>query len=432
MSRNNRTVRFVVKNRLCTACGTCVAACPASAISMRETPAGFPRPIIDVQTCTECGLCYDVCSGIQYHFDLPEDVDGLFWPRPLTVFLGRATDPTIHAFGQSGGVITGLLTFLMQQKQISHALVTRMPRDGSVRPQAFFAASPEELLECVGSKYCLNPLNAALTRWPKDSAGVAAVGLGCHVHGIRNLEHVLPKQWENRFQLIIGLFCLKAAGFLCFDHLLRFRAHDKPVSRVFFRKKAQAGKRGYPCIEYTDGTCQDFPVDFLWEFFHDKFVPLRCRFCFDQLNRMSDLAVGDPNGYSKDIMDKGVSVIAVYTSKGLDTLRKAQEQGAIELIESSAEKMWGGLHLANRKQRVVSTFTRWKQLDRCVCDVPALKALPAASPSISTCWTMEHQWKIEGISTRAKAYRKILRFWKLIGFLGGLKSRLLRMVRTGH
>ncbi len=419
------TVNTVVDARLCTGCGTCGCACPAGAIEMRETPAGLPRPKVDPRRCTDCGLCLKVCSGVQYHFDLPGDLDSIFCPPPRRVVLAWATDPQIHAIGQSGGVATALLTYLMQRQRISHALVTQMAADGSCRPNPFFADSPAQLLESVGSKYCQNPLNSALSNWPEDARGVAVVGLPCHVHGLCSLRHVLAKRWGEAFELVIGLFCLQAGSYLGIEYLLRARTKDKPVARVFFRRKTAAGQRGAPCIEYADGEREDFPEDFRWEFFNGRFAPLRCRFCFDQVNRMSDLALGDPNGFPEEVVAKGRNLVAVYTERGEQALEQARRDGAIELEEADCEQMWKGqLLLSHRKVRVLNAYTRWKQLGRAVPDVPALREAPPVPPGLATRLTMDYLWRQEAVATRERAYRRAVRWNYWLKRYAGLRGWL--------
>ena len=40
---------------VCTACESCVDACPAEAISMKE------KAVVDASLCTDCGVCVDEC-----------------------------------------------------------------------------------------------------------------------------------------------------------------------------------------------------------------------------------------------------------------------------------------------------------------------------------------------------------------------------------
>jgi coenzyme F420 hydrogenase subunit beta len=395
---------------------------------MVETPAGFPRPVISDEACIHCGLCHRVCSGLHYRFPLPEDVDRLFRPPPRRVLIAAARDPEIHALGQSGGAITAILTWMMRTGRISHALVTTMPSDGSLRPKARYATTPDELLDSVGSKYCLNPVNAALADWPTPNSGVAAVGLGCHAHGLANLSEVLPHKWRDAFKLVIGLFCLQADGYLGIEYLLR-HGRRKPARRVFFRRKSQPGERGSPCIEYQDGTVQEFPEDFLWRFFNDKFVPLRCSFCFDQLNCTSDLAVGDPNGYPEDVVSGGRSVLAVYTRRGEETVEAARADGAIEFVESDAETMWRGqVEASGRKGRVLGSYTRWKSLGRPVPELPVVERARPVRCGFSTRMNLGFLYRLEKARSRGAAYWRLMA-WKTIW---KWYSRLRKTVRRSR
>jgi len=426
MRMRGKTIETVVENRMCTGCGTCTVACPNGAIAMQESPAGFPRPMIDESLCNECGLCLSVCSGVHYLFSLPEDVDSLLMPKPRKVYLARANDEQIHTLGQSGGLITGLLAYLLDTEQISHALVTRMPGDGSLRPEAYFARTRKELMESVGSKYCQNPLNETLRRWPEDSCGVAMVGLPCHIHGIRNLERMLRERWENAFELVIGLFCMQAGGYRGIDYLLRHRVKDIEVRRIHHRRKTAAGERGCPAIEYADGTYQDFPVDFLWEFFNHMWSPLRCRFCFDQMNRMSDIAVGDPNGYSEQVLHDGLTVAAVYTERGQKFLKEAEQNGALMLQESDVKTMWAGQNVATqRKERVLRSYAQWRKLKRVVPEEEAMEKADLIRVPWFVRWTLKFLWQQETVQSRQRAYRRVVRwrcFWK---FCTKWKRRLM-------
>jgi NAD-dependent dihydropyrimidine dehydrogenase PreA subunit len=52
-----RTVAVVAKPESCTACGTCVEACPQDAIALGDTA------VIDASICTGCGLCVSDCAN---------------------------------------------------------------------------------------------------------------------------------------------------------------------------------------------------------------------------------------------------------------------------------------------------------------------------------------------------------------------------------
>jgi coenzyme F420 hydrogenase subunit beta len=52
----------VVKNGLCTGCGTCVSMCPHDAIRIeKNAKKGVYVPIINNDMCKNCGVCLQVC-----------------------------------------------------------------------------------------------------------------------------------------------------------------------------------------------------------------------------------------------------------------------------------------------------------------------------------------------------------------------------------
>ena len=54
----------VVKNGLCTGCGTCLALCPEGAIKLKiEEKKGIYIPEVNEDRCNDCNICYKVCPG---------------------------------------------------------------------------------------------------------------------------------------------------------------------------------------------------------------------------------------------------------------------------------------------------------------------------------------------------------------------------------
>jgi hypothetical protein len=124
---------------------------------------------------------------------------------------------------------------------------------------------------------------------------------------------------------------------------------------------------------------------------------------------MSDLALGDPNGFSQDVLSRGLNVVAVYTARGEEILERARQDGAVELFPCDCEQMRKGqVLLVSRKPRVLSAYSRWKRLGRTVPDVPALRDLPARPERLSMRMFLEYLWKLEAATSRPRAYRKLM------------------------
>ena len=134
--KKGKTIEGVVKNNLCTGCATCVSLCPNSAIRLiKEDSKGIYLPRINVEDCNQCGICFDVCPGHSVNFK--ELNLAIFGQEPkntllgnyLNCYIGHATDYDIRYNSASGGLVTQLLIFALEEGIIDGALVTRMKKD---------------------------------------------------------------------------------------------------------------------------------------------------------------------------------------------------------------------------------------------------------------------------------------------------------------
>ena len=63
-----KTIGEVVKDGLCTGCGTCAGICPMDAVEMvKDDSKGIYLPQLDEKKCSECGNCFLPCS-VPYGF----------------------------------------------------------------------------------------------------------------------------------------------------------------------------------------------------------------------------------------------------------------------------------------------------------------------------------------------------------------------------
>ena len=358
---DNDTIEAVVSSGLCTSCGTCVSICPVRAIKMAETPAGFLLAKIDKDLCNYCGLCAKFCPGSHLEANLYlEEVDP-FIGSVLRAYCGHATDPNIRRQGQSGGIVTSLLTHLLDTDQINKALVTRLPENGTLRPVSFFAKNQEQLCQAQGSKYCPVALNATLPRNFRENDSIAVVGISCQIHGIRNVQ-TQNKSWRKHIFLTIGLFCDRMLSYGAIDYLIeKGKADRSEVSTFRFKNKLHGKFPGNVCFDDKTGNKYEVSNQHRIEC-KDAYTPARCRLCFDKMNVLSDIAIGDAWGVRED--KKGFSVILARTQRGLDLLKSAEEAGHVCLEKISAEAIFKGQGVQNRRKKWTNYTAAWKEKGR--------------------------------------------------------------------
>jgi coenzyme F420 hydrogenase subunit beta len=356
-----KTIEWIVEAGLCTQCGWCVPNCPTQAIVQCETPSGYLFPRVEADKCTLCGLCGSICSGWHLENGIQDEKSDSFKGPVLGAFCGYATEPEIRSKSQSGGIVSALLCYQLESGCIDRALVAKMPRDGSLRPFALFAKTPDEVLSAGGSKYCPIHFGPELCLDLKNTVSITIVGISCQIQTIRNVQARLKKKQE-RIGLTIGLFCDRILSHLAIDQLCeKVGCAMEDAADFHYRSKERNGWPGEVRIEEHGGQ-KHFLVAQERIRIKDTFTPARCRVCFDKMNVLSDIAVGDAYGLRND--KRGYSVVLARTQRGLDVLRRAQEAGYIVLEAVESEAVFRGQKTAVKRRDWSAYTAAWESMGR--------------------------------------------------------------------
>jgi len=356
----NKTISQVVKDGLCTGCGTCVALCPEEAIEMViNRKKGIYVPELDEDKCSNCGLCYKVCPGHEVDFKTlnleifgkePEDI---LIGNYLNCYVGHSMDYDIRYNSASGGLVTQLLIFALKEELIDGALVTRMKKDKPLEPEPFIARTKEEIIEARGSKYCPVPANVALKEILEAEEGerFAVVGLPCHLHGIRKAEQI-NKTLKEKIVLRIGIICNHTPTFLATEFLLKNMKAKKEIKRLNYRGE---GWPGGMKIVHKNGDELFIPQKhiFYWgSIFNLFFIPTRCLVCNDKICGLADVSMGDallPEILNRDKI--GSSILVSRSKISEEILKNAATKERTKLNEIKRDKVVQSQALHSFKKR---------------------------------------------------------------------------------
>lgn len=339
----NNTIELVVNKELCTGCGTCDALCPKDAIklSIDETK-GLYIPRINKDICNKCGICYDSCPGDKVDYE--ELNEEIFEKEPENLFIGNyqncytahSMDTEIRYNSSSGGLITQLLIFALENGIINGALVTRMNKSKPLEPEPFIARTKEEIIEASKSKYCPVPANIALKKIIKSKKGekFAVVGLPCHINGIRKAESK-NKSIKSKIVLHLGIFCNHAPSFIGTElYLRKLDIKKEDVTQLDYRGEGWPGSM--KIITHTHKHKLSDYWGFIGSYF---FYSKRCLKCGDGICELSDISFGDA-WLPRFINDStGKSIIISKSEIGEKILQKMSKEGYIELSKISSTEV---------------------------------------------------------------------------------------------
>lgn len=334
-AQKGKNIQGVVRSKLCTGCGTCLGVCPTSAITMAKNDIYVPK--IENSKCRSrfgCDICFKVCPG--HSVELQRLSSGLFQNteedlnigRFVKCYTGHSLDYNIRYHSASGGVVSSLLIFMLENKLIESAIVTRMSKDNPIEPEVIIAKTRQEILEGKSSKYCPVPLNTALKTIMSGSSGkVAIVGLPCHIHGLRKAEIRFPILKNRIFYL--GLYCGATRTFSATEYLLqKYRIPQNEINSFAYRDE---GCLGNMVVRLKKNIVKKFEYLKYYPSIRSFFIPHRCTLCIDHTAELSDISFGDihiPEYWDDKI---GTTSIIVRSEKGNYVLANAYEKKYISL-----------------------------------------------------------------------------------------------------
>ena len=340
------TITQVVKDGLCTGCGTCVALCPNESIKlMINKKKGIYVPELNEEKCNNCGICYKVCPG--HGVDFKKLSLEIFEKKPknglignyLNCYIGHSTDHNIRYNSASGGLITQLVIFALEEGIIDGALVTKVKKDKPLEPEPFIARTREEIIEASKSKYCPVPANVALKEILESKEGekFAVVGLPCHINGLRKTERI-NKKLKEKIYLHIGIFCGHSPNFSGTEFLLNNLGVKKDdVKKLSYRGEGWPGSMK---ISLESNELLLLLPDYWNNLFGlNFFTPARCLLCSDGICELADISFGD--AWLPELSDDkiGKSIIVSKSEIGEQLLQAMKLKNEIELDETSAKKV---------------------------------------------------------------------------------------------
>jgi coenzyme F420 hydrogenase subunit beta len=334
-----REIEKIVKEGLCLRCGTCVGICPKNAINLDEE---YYPYFSDYKICNDCGLCLKVCPGIEVNF--PEiakqtfgEIDYDFYANGFftKLYVGRTIDENILIKASSGGAVTQLLDFLLNENIIQGAIVTISDSEKPWKAKPILAKTSEEILESAQSKYSVSPVNSLLKDIENFDGKLAYVGLPCHIHGLKKAIS-LKRNLKDNIYLIIGLLCsTNITEVATKDMLWASKINERDVKKIEFRKGDWPGKIS---VTLKDGKQKELHhlshKEGAYVFLAHLYPCYRCLYCIDVSSEFADISVGDP--WIKDEKGNykysgGWSLIIERTDKGKEILSQIKSKDKLIL-----------------------------------------------------------------------------------------------------
>jgi len=330
MDSKKSKIAKIDNNNLCLGCGLCESICGNENVEMILSEDGFFHPNVKKIVEDKEDIITRICPGINIDNDIKYKKDQSIWGKIISLKSGYSTDSQIRKKGSSGGVVSAISLYLLEQNLVNGILqVGGDPLDykqNSLR----ISKTKTDILTAASSRYAPALVFIKIKQILEDSDDIYCfVGKPCDVSGLKNFLKEFP-QYKTRFRFIISIICAGIPSFKGTQSIIDNLKGISPVKDLVYRGNGWPGSFSF----------RDSNGDFFQQSYNDswgktlnKHLNFRCKVCPDGIGLQADISVGDAwethDGYPDFSEKEGQSLIIVRTDYGAELLNRIEAEGYI-------------------------------------------------------------------------------------------------------
>lgn len=300
----------VVANKMCTGCGLCTLN------QMDFDLDGYARPVngIDDVISKKC------CPGriVNNYSEHREDYN-LNWGPIKNIYSGHSSDKSIRNIASSGGVITGILKYILESGQVDAVVQIGSDKEKPLLNNVYINDTLPDVIHCAGSRYSPSSPLGVVRGLLDDNKKYVVVGKPCDIAAIRALKN-LDKKFDKKFPFLISFFCagIPSIGSTR-DILAKFGMNEGDLSEFRYRGD---GWPGLTKAITKSGEMATMTYSESWGSILNRKLQPRCKICADGTGEAADIVCGDAwvendgRGYPSFEERDGESLILVRTNIG--------------------------------------------------------------------------------------------------------------------
>ena len=331
-------INQIINSGLCLGCGFCeaITSSPKCKMTLNEKT-GFYVPLFKEEiTHTEKETILSCCPAI----NVTGNYESTVWGKYKRIEEAWAADDEIRKKASSGGVISALAVFLIEQKKVDAILQVGVVENSYLYNELKVSRSRADVLKNVASRYAPALLFDKLkTLLDNSDESYAFIGKPCDIAGIKNFIKSYH-EYKSRFKYFIALFCAGMPSYNGTKEALKLAGHNEEPYSLKYRGD---GWPGFFEAKYKNHSSLKISYNDSWGKILGKHLGLRCKICPDGIGLLADISVGDSwntdDGYPNFEEAEGKSFVMVRTPKGEDLFNEAFRNACISIDHMSVKRI---------------------------------------------------------------------------------------------
>lgn len=252
------------------------------------------------------------------------------WGRAIEVFYGWSNNPEVRRNASSGGIISEIAVFLLQEKKVDGIIHVESNKQNVTETKTVISCTPEEVYSRCGSRYSISHPLEIMNKLDFHKR-YAFIGKPCDVTALKNFLRD-NGQYRKIIPYTLSFFCAGLPSKHAQKELLSKLECNECVS---LRYRGD-GWPGLTTAVAKDGSVHSMDYNSSWGKILGRDVMKMCRFCIDGIGEAADISCGDAwyltaEGTPDFSEKEGRNVVFARTETGLAVLEKMKELGRIHL-----------------------------------------------------------------------------------------------------
>lgn len=252
--------------------------------------------------------------------------------RALEIWEGYASDPEIRFKASSGGILSALALYCLEQENMEFVLHTGMDASKPWTNRTVQSRTRADILERAGSRYAPASPCDGLKAIEESTGPCVFIGKPCDSAAVKALSETRP-ELSAKLGLVLSFFCAgtpSTRGTL--DLMKSLDVVPETASNVRYRGEGWPGRfkvqYGSPKEEKSLSYMESWGRV-------SSYRPLRCHLCPDGVGSTADISCGDAWQEFEDDGDSGLSIVVARTPRGKEILRRAMAANYVTLRPSN-------------------------------------------------------------------------------------------------